>query len=70
MISAPLFSVCWLIGMLLMMEWCFRHQLLVGSRKLIRLQYVTAEFGVTNSGWLQIGSKCFCQIEIRTSHQQ
>src|SRR5262245_52358285 len=49
---------------------CFRHQLLVGSRELIRLQYVTAEFGVTNSGWVQIGNKCFCQIEIRTSHQQ
>ena len=50
---------------------CFRHQLLVGSRKVIRLlQYVTAEFGVTNSGWLQIGNKCFCQIEIRTSYQR
>ena len=41
------------------------HQLLVGSRKAIRLKYATAEFAVTNSGWLQIGHKCFCQIKIR-----
>jgi hypothetical protein len=49
---------------------CFRHQLLVGSRKVNRLKYVTAESGVTNSGWLQIGNKCLCQIEIRTNQQQ
>jgi hypothetical protein len=28
----------------------------VGSRKVIRLKYVTAELAVTNSGWLQIGN--------------
>ena len=31
---------------------------------------IFAEFGITNSGWLQIRNKCFCQKKIRTSHQQ